>query len=194
WRGVALEDGGRGAVEVFAAASHVDVPAAAAQRWWAADAAEYRGEGHAAGAVGQCAGLRHFAHDQYLAGVVDAQVNLVAGAQVDLADAAGCAGEAVVVQLPGDAVADDLQVGQVRTFGVDACLADGFEQGQALGVDREYAGVLEGAAEVDFLAVVLDHVHVHLGLFYVAGQAAGDDFPQFFQSLAGHMHVADEGV
>src|SRR5690606_31790497 len=91
--------------------------------------------------------------------------------------------------IPGDG-----QVGQIRAFRIYTRLPDGLQQGQALGVDGKNACILEGATEVDLLAVVLDNINVNLGLLDIACQASSDDFTQLFQGLAGYMHITDKGV
>src|SRR5690554_2559042 len=100
-------------------------------------------------------------------------MHLVTGLEVNLTNTAGGAGQTVIIQLIGAAIA---------------------YQGQTLCIDGDDASVLEGTTEIDLLAIVFKNVYIHLRLFDIASQAGGDNLAQFFQGLAGHMHIADKGV
>src|SRR5690554_2421152 len=192
--GVELEDGGSFGLDVFDTANYIHFLAAGAQGRRPADSTQNLAQRHAAGAIGQSARPGYFTHDQHLAGIVQAHVYLVTGLEVHLTDTAGGGGQAVVIQAIGLAIPGDGQIGQVRALRIYTRLADGLQQGQALGVDGKNACVLEGATEVDLLAVVLDNINVNLGLLDIACQASSDDFTQLFQGLAGNLHITDKWV
>src|SRR5690554_933373 len=192
--GVELEDGGRFGLDVLDTADYIHFLAAGAQGRRPADSTQHLAQRHAASAVGQSTWSGYFTHDQHLAGVVQPHVYLVTRLEVHLTDTAGRCGQAVVIQAIGLAIPGDGQVGQIRALGVNTCLPDGLQQSQALGVNGKNACILEGATEVDLLAVVLDNVHVNLGLLDIARQASSDDFTQLFQGLAGNLHITDKGV
>src|SRR5690554_6673535 len=192
--GVELEDGGRFGLDVLDTADYIHFLAAGAQGRRPADSTQHLAQRHAAGAVGQSARPGYFTHDQHLAGSVQPHVYLVTRLEVYLTDTAGRCCQAVVIQAIGLAIPGDGQVGQIRALSIYTCLADGLQQGQALGVHRKNTRVLEGAAEVNLLAVVTDDVHINLGLFDIARQTSGENFAQLFQGLAGYLHIADKGV
>src|SRR5690606_25564082 len=192
--GVELEDGGRFGLDVLDTADYIHFLAAGAQGRRPADSTQHLAQCHAAGAVGQSARPGYFTHDQHLAGVVQPHVYLVTRLEVYLTDTAGRCGQAVVIQAIGLAIPGNGQVGQIRALSIYTCLADGLQQGQALGVHRKNTRVLEGAAEVNLLAIVTDDVHINLGLFDIARQASGENFAQLFQRLPGYLNIADKGV
>src|SRR5690606_5842469 len=190
--GAELADGGSFGLDVLDTANYIRFLAAGAQGRRPADSTQNLAQRHATGAVGQSARSGNFTHDQHLAGIVQSHVYLVTGLEVHLTDTAGRGGQAVVIQAIGLAIPGDGQIGQVRALGVDTRLADGLQQGQVLGVDGKNAGILEGATEVDLLAVVLENVNVNLRLFDIACQASSDDFAQLFERLASNLHITDK--
>src|SRR5690606_16006431 len=158
--GVELEDGGGVGLDILDTADYIYFLAAGTQGRRTAYSTQNLAQCHAAGAVGQSARPGYFTHDQHLAGVVQPHVYLVTRLEVHLTDTAGRRGQAVVFQAIGLAIPGDGQVGQIRAFRIYTRLPDGLQQGQALGVDGKNACILEGATEVDLLAVVLDNINV----------------------------------
>src|SRR5690554_330820 len=192
--GIQLEHSSFLLFQVVDAPNHIDFLAAGSDRRNTADLAQHFGKSHAAGAVGEGARAQGLTHDEHPPRVIQTHMHLVTWFEIHLTDAAGRCGQPVVIQAIGLTVPGDGQVGKVGSLGVNACFTNSLQQGQALGVDRYDAGILECAAEIDLLAVVLENVYVNLGLLDIACQASSDYLTQFFQGLAGYMHITDKWV